>query len=95
MADEITYSEPIETRTYAGTTTLKVEQIEARRTEQYLRVLITGDNGVRFTAEWRGADVQPLLQAINAGSFAPKTLNRWLLEQAMANGKVPGGGTIT
>lgn len=95
MPDEITYSEPIEARTYPGTTTLKVEQLEIRRSELYLRALITGDNGVRFAAEWHSAG--SLLQAINSGSFASggKTLNRWLLEQAVADGKVPGGGTVS
>lgn len=41
-----------------------------------------------------GAEAGPILQAINSGTFLPKTLRQWLLDQLVADGKLPGA-TIT
>lgn len=96
MADEVSYTEPIEARVYPGTTRLEPVVLTLDREEGAIKVKYAGDNGVVKFIEWTdaaGEDATGLIAALNTANLSIKSLKQRLNERALTDGKLNAGGT--
>lgn len=97
MAETVSYTVPQEA--VPGFSTAKVRLITIDALPPFMiKILLheweagTGfiPNGRTHVVSYSGPEAAPILQAINSGSFLPKTLRTYLLDRLVADGKLPG-----
>lgn len=97
MAEQVEYATP--QNATPGTLLFRVDDFEMSRSRGVVNVVYVGQNGVRIPAKWRDTEssnvATVMMRQINKYLFAPKTLERALIERGVADGFLPPGGTIT
>lgn len=58
---------------------------------QSIFVRLLGSDGVSVGVTWSGAQAVTLMTALNSANLSVKSLQRRVLEQAVTDGKIPGG----
>lgn len=92
MAEQIDYGAPLQAN--SGSTFLKAQELELSLEKGTIRVVFIGANGVRIVCFWRDSDGEGAttkIVALNKANLSTKSLLRRLIEQAVADGKIPTG----
>lgn len=79
----------------AGTGFYKVQQIilergESDGTGSYIQVLLEGSGGLKKVLRWQGSTARTLLLALNTTDLSSNSLEKRILQRAIAEGMLDG-----
>jgi hypothetical protein len=93
MAEKLTLASPV-TPTVPAITEYSVRSIYLGRDEERIAVVVRDNNGHHTTCVYEGATAVTLMGALNRANLTSNSLQRRVLAQLAADGKLPGG-TVT
>lgn len=95
MADVITYQAPIGGFVRVGSTKFKVDDFHIAVSGHLLEVTFLGDQGDKLYASWEGAAADAYIAEINRHDFSGVHLQKYLIQIALADGKILPGGSVS
>lgn len=99
MADQVTYPVPVGGYSRPGTGKLEPREFGGSLNDspRWFECRFYGDDGtgIRYEARWEGSVAVDIITRINTGSFDGFTFRRWISEKALADAKIPQGGTAS
>ena len=73
-----------------GTVTWKPILLHLNKKQATIKAGFEGDNGEYTSVGWEGAIATTLMVALNKANLSVKSLNRRIMERAVADGKLSG-----